>query len=332
MPIEKHDIPDNAPTSGPSDPGRRSLLLGAAGAGLAGVGMATTIPAVASGASPEEQSSREFEGRCALVTGGARGIGYATAEALAKARANIVLYDVAGQIEHVRYPLATPEDLAAAESKLNALGVKCIAIRGDVRDGAKLKDAVSRTMAEFGRLDMAIVNAGITQIGRLESFSEEEVDVVLDVNLAGAVKTVQAVVPIMREQKSGRIVLMASITGRAGSEFFPIYSSSKWGMIGLTKSTALYLGQFNVTCNAVCPSLVHTKLLDNDYILNALSPDNPTVEAFNRRARTIHALPVGLYEPEHVANTVKFICSDAAAYISGDVFDVAAGANSRGTA
>ena len=308
------------PPAQPATASRRSLLAGAASLGVA-AGIAKTAAGQTGDTPPE------FAGKSAFITGGARGIGYACAEALAAAGASIVLYDIAGQLEHVRYPLATPEDLATAKANIEALGVGCIAIQGDVRDGPKLKDSMARTVAEFGSLDFAIVNAGITQIGPIDAFSDAEIDVVLDINLAGAIKTVQAAVPILREQAAGRIVLMSSVTGRRGSEYFPIYSASKWGMIGLAKSTARLLGSHNVTCNAVCPSLVHTKLLDNAYILGALSPDNPSIEVFHAGARQQHILPVGLFGAEHVANTVKFLCSDAAALITGDVFDIAAGIN-----
>lgn len=322
----QHDNTDNG-SSKPDGgtPNRRAVLAGAAGLGVAAGLTAGAAPAAAANG----QTTAKFAGRTAFVTGGARGIGLACAEALAQAGANIALYDVAGPIEHVRYPLATPEDLADAKAKIEALGVKCLTIQGDVRDGAKLKEAVQRTVSELGSLDFVIVNAGITQIGPIDAFSDEEISVVLDINLAGAMKTVQAAAPVLREQKSGRIVMMSSVTGRIGHEFFPVYSASKWGVIGLAKGTARLLAKSNVTCNAVCPSLVRTKLLENDYILGAMLPQNPTWEAFDERAKQLHAMPVGSYGPEHVANTVKFICSDAAAYISGDVFDIAAGANAR---
>ncbi len=307
----------------PRDRQRRQLLAGAAGLGLA-AGLST-----AARADSHEAASGEFAGRTAFITGGARGIGLSCAEALAQAGADIVLYDVAGQIEHVKYPLATAEDLATAKAKIEAMGVKCIAVQGDVRDGAKQKAAMQEAVETFGSVDFVIANAGITQVGPLDIFSDAEIDVVLDVNLAGAMKTLQAAIPIMREQNAGRIVLMSSITGRRGSEYFPVYAASKWGMIGLAKSTARLLAKSNVTCNAVCPSLVRTKLLDNDYILGAMLPNNPTIEAADAGAKQMHLLPVGLYGPEHVANTVKFICSDAAAYISGDVFDIAAGSNTE---
>ncbi len=325
----------NAPTknSEPSDLGRRQFLTNAAAtaATVAAVGAGITGASSAFSQSEDkgEDGNKEFAGRCAFITGGARGIGFATAQVLAEAGANIVLYDIAGQIEGVKYPLATEEDLANAKREIEALGVGCIAIQADVRDGALQKEVMGQAVTEFGSLDFVIANAGITQTGTLDSFSEEEVSLVLDINLAGAIKTVQAAIPIMREQNSGRIVLMSSVTGRNGSPAFPIYSASKWGMIGVVKGTAQLMGPHNVTVNAICPDLVHTKLLDNEYVLNSLFPDNPTFEAFNEAAKQFHPLPVGLFEAVHVGNLIRFICSDSAKYISGDVFDIQAGANSQ---
>lgn len=309
--------------------GRRNFLAGAAGLGLAA---AAPIAAKAANHNPTE--TREFEGKTVLVTGGARGIGLACAETLAENGANVVLYDIAAQTDHVKYPLASEEDLALAKTKIENHGVSCLAVKGDVRNGGEQKAAMQKAVDEFGSLDFVIANAGITQIGPIEIFSDEEISVVLDINLAGAIKTVQGAVPIMRKQNAGRIVVMASVTGRAGSANFPVYSASKWGTIGLAKTTALHLGKSNVTCNAVCPTLVHTKLLDNDYILGALAKsqglDNPLpFEAFDEAARERHIMPVGFYGPEVVADTVKFLCSDAAALISGDVFDIGAGANAQ---
>lgn len=314
--------------------GRRSFLTAAAaGMGMtactaAAPGSAAMLGAVAS-EQPSEQAAREFEGRTAFVTGGARGIGFATAKVLAEAGANVVLYDIAEQLEDVPYPLATAEDLASAKAEIESLGVGCIAIQGDVRDGELPNSAMAQAVAEFGSLDFVIANAGITQIGTLDMFSDDEISLVLDINLIGAIKTVQAAMPIMQEQNSGRIVLMSSVTGRGGSSMFPIYSASKWAMIGIAKSTAQQMGPYNVTANAVCPDLVHTKLLDNDYILGAISPDNPSWEVFDEMGKGFHPLPVGAYEPVHVGNLIRFICSDAAMYISGDVFDIQAGANSQ---
>ncbi|MCG8621827.1 MAG: SDR family NAD(P)-dependent oxidoreductase [Proteobacteria bacterium] len=259
-------------------------------------------------------------------------MGLACADSLARRGANIVLFDIAQQIPEVPYPLATKKDLASAKRQIESHGVGCLAISGDVRDLPAQQQAITRATQTFGGLDFVIANAGITQIGALETFSEDELSLVIDINLKGVIKTVQATTPILRDQKRGRIVLMASVTGRAGSAQFPVYSATKWGVIGIAKSTALALAPHNVTCNALCPTLVHTKLLDNAYILSRISPDGQpiTFAQFNESAKNlVHQLPIGLYPPSHVGEAAAFCCSEASALISGDVFDIGAGANAR---
>lgn len=311
----------NQPTNEAVAIDRRKVVAAVAGAGVASSALGGSVNA------RDTSDKTEFEGRTAFVTGGARGIGLACAEALAQAGANIVLYDIADQIDIVPYQLATESDLNNAKSKIESLGVNCIAIKGDVRDADRQKYAVAQAVKEFGGVDFVVANAGITQIGPIESFSEDQISVVLDINLAGAIKTVQATVPVLQENEFGRIIVMSSVTGRRGSASFPIYSASKWGAIGLAKSTALALGKANVTCNAVCPTLIHTKLLDNPYILGALGADS--FETFEQAAQGQHVLPVGFMQSPDVAELVKFLCSDAAALISGDVFDFGAGANAN---
>lgn len=302
---------------------RRAVLTGTAGLGAAAAMM---------GAARAQSSVSEGElaGKTAFITGAARGIGRACAEALAAAGANIVLFDVAEQIPEVPYPLATIEDLEGAKQSVEALGAGALAIAGDVRDFASQKQAVDQAISQFGSLDIVVANAGITQIGALESFDEDALSLIIDINLKGVIKTVQAVTPVLRDQGSGRIVMMSSVTGRAGSANFPVYSSTKWAVIGLTKSTAMALGPHNVTCNAICPTLVHTKLLDNDYVLSNLVPGQTlTFEQFNEAAKGRHILPVGLYEPSRVADCVRFLSGPQADLISGDVFDIGAGLNAQ---
>ncbi|MDJ0594531.1 MAG: SDR family NAD(P)-dependent oxidoreductase [Pleurocapsa sp. MO_226.B13] len=328
---------DQHRSSGPSDPTRRKLLSTAAiGVAAAATAAALGTPAAAQDTStsvtaqPSPEPTGEFTGQCAFITGGARGIGYACAEEFAKAGANIVLYDIAGNIDTVNYPLATEQNLATAKSNIEALGVKCIAIKGDVRDSTKLEESVARTVREFGRLDILIVNAGVTHVGVIDEFPDEEVQTVIDINLTGAIKTTQAALPIMRRQNAGRIVMISSILGRIGNEDFSVYASTKWGLIGFAKSTALAMAKHNVTCNAVCPGWVRTKLADNDYILNAVSPENPNFEAVSEAAEaSYHPLPIGAYEPVDIARVVKMFCGQATAMITGEVFDISQGQNAR---
>lgn len=304
---------------------RRDVLAGAAGLGLAASSLAATA------AQAQEQPNGRFAGKTAFITGAARGIGLACAEQLAKGGANIVLFDIAAQPAEVPYPLATEEDLANAKTAVESNGVKALAIKGDVRNAAALDNAVEQTQSEFGSLDFLIVNAGITQPGRLGGFSEEQIRTINDINLIGSINTMQAAMPVMQEQKSGRIVLMSSTTGRAGSENFPLYGATKWAMIGLAKSAALSVASLNITVNALCPTLVHTKLLDNDYILNALAPGQSlTFAQFDALAnKQIHPMDVGFYEPVEVGRAAAFLCSEDAQFISGEVIDIGAAANAR---
>ncbi len=306
---------------------RRTFVAGAAGVGAAIAGLAATSQVRAQEANTQ---IRDFEGKTAIVTGAAHGIGLACADALAARGANIVLLDVAEQIEEVPYPLATQDDLASAKTQIEAHGVSSIAIKGDVRDMASQQQAVSAAMDTFGSVDFVIPNAGITQTGFLEELSEDEVDLVLDINLKGVIKTIQAVTPVLRQQNSGRIVSMASVTGRQGAQRFPVYSATKWAVIGLTKTTAEALAPHNVTANALCPTLVRTGLLENDYVLSTMIPGTPiTWEQFEGFAQQMHMLPQGFYGPERVGSVAAFLCSDGASLISGDVFDIAAGFNAR---
>ena len=191
---------------------RRAFMAGAAGAGAALAGLAATSPAHAA----DMAVPKDMKGKTAFVTGAARGIGLSCADAFAARGANIVILDVAEQIADVPYLLATAADLAAAKAQIESYGVSCIALAGDVRDMDAQVNAVDAALDSFGGLDFVIPNAGITQTGFLEELSEAEIDLVLDINLKGVMKTIQAVTPHMRQQNSGRIVTMASVTGRMG--------------------------------------------------------------------------------------------------------------------
>lgn len=312
----------------PVNPGRRKAIL-ASGLGVAAAA-GSTIGAVPSSMA---ETRRDMDGKTALITGGARGIGLASAEALAKAGANIILFDVAADLPGVNYSLSKESDLAAAQSAIEAHGVQCVTYKGDVRDRGALSDAVAQAIGQFGSLDHVVVNAGVTQIGMIEYFSDEEVQTVIDINLTGAVRTVQAAVPVLRKQQSGGITIIASLLGRQGDEWFSIYSATKWAVIGLAKSTALMMGQHNVTCNAICPTVVKTDLMNNDYVLGAMSPQDPTWEGLEELMKHWrNPLPIGAYQPNDIGEVVRYFASDEARKITGEVFGVTAGLFARNTA
>ena len=316
----------------PESLSRRNAIITGAGA-VAAIGVASLSSQTNAKEGSNTKKGHNMEGATSLITGGARGIGLASAIALAKEGSNIVLYDVAEDLPGVNYPLAKESDLYDAKKKVEEHGVNCLVHKGDVRDRNRLSQVVSQTVEQFGSLDHVVVNAGVTQIGMIEYFTDEEVQTVIDINVTGAVRTVQSVVPIMREQQSGGITIISSLLGRQGDEWFPIYSSTKWAVIGLAKSTALIMGQHNVTCNAICPTVVKTDLMNNNYVLGSMSPQDPTwkgLEGLMTQWR--NPLPMGAYEPADIGEVVRYFASKQGQKITGEVFGVTAGLFSRNTA
>ncbi|MFT4848788.1 MAG: NAD(P)-dependent dehydrogenase (short-subunit alcohol dehydrogenase family) [Sediminicola sp.] len=302
--------------------------------GALGVAALSTIP-LAGFTNPNEVENSElntdnyWNEKSAFITGGARGIGLASAVVLAKKGVNIVLFDVAEQIDGVNYALATESDLASAKKTIEALGVKCVTIKGDVRDSKSLKSAVSKTVETFGSLDFLVVNAGVTQVGLIDYFPDNEVQIVNDINVVGAIKTVQAALPQMRKQKFGRIVFVSSQLGRMGNNYFPVYASTKWAVIGLTKSIASLVATENITSNVICPGLVDTKLVDNEYFLKGMSPQNPTMDALNEMMKQWSPMKTGALKAENIGTMISRFFDEEMCIITGEVLDVSAGASAN---
>jgi NAD(P)-dependent dehydrogenase (short-subunit alcohol dehydrogenase family) len=309
---------------------------GAIAASIAGASVALLGAETARGQGRASASRKgQLAGKTAFITGGARGIGLAIAEEMAKEGANITIFDIAsGTIPDVGYPIATATDLQTAKAKIEGLGVKCFEIKGDVRDLAALKKAMQQTVTDLGSLDIVVANAGISQAGTIEQFSDEEISAVLDINVSGVIKTTQAAAPIMKKQNSGRIIYISSALGRMGNELFPIYTSSKWAVIGFAKSAALTYGKHNILCNVVAPGLVRTKLADNDYVLKAMMPNdaNPSFDRFSKANTGGSPIGIGHLEPIDVAKAVLFFAGDATSKVTGEVFDVSYGSLARSIA
>jgi SDR family mycofactocin-dependent oxidoreductase len=295
----------------------KKSLLAAGGLSIIGTG--------ATQAKPSPPQTQRLEGKVAFITGGARGIGRAIALRLAEFGAKVAVCDITSQIESVPYPLATQTDLAQTLNLINGLKIGGMAFQADVRDRTQMQAAVKRVVDLWGRLDILVCNAGIVTIGPLENMSEAAWRDVIDVNLTGAAICMQAAIPQMRAQGEGRIINIASVNGRKGSAGASSYNASKWGLIGLTKSIALEVGNDNITVNAICPTGVNTDMLNNEFMRNAINPQNPTEEGLNKVVREDHSLPVGLLSPSDIADSVAFLCSPEAKYISGVALDVAAG-------
>lgn len=277
----------------------------------------------------EAKADDYWKNKSAFITGGARGIGLAGAVELAKKGVNITLFDIAEEIDGVNYALATEKDLAFAKKTIETLGVKCITIKGDVRNSKSLKSAVSQAVKTFGSLDFLIVNAGVTQVGLIDYFPDNEVQVVNDINVVGPIRTVQAVLPQMRKQKFGRIVFVSSQLGRMGNNYFPVYASTKWAVIGLTKSIASLVAAENITSNVICPGIVNTKLVDNEYFLKGMSPENPTMDALNKMVKQWSPMKTGILKPENIGTMISRFFDEEMSLITGEVIDVSAGASAN---
>jgi 3-oxoacyl-[acyl-carrier protein] reductase len=242
-----------------------------------------------------------LEGKTAIVTGSARGLGKAIALKLASLGANIVLNDI-----------ASSEELDSTLAEFRAAGIKAIATRGDVRNPEDIKSMISSAVDTFGRIDILVNNAGITKDKPMAMMSEEDWDAVIDINLKGAFLCTKFVAKKMIKQKYGRIVNIASVAGRYGNPGQANYSASKAGLIGLTKTTAKEFASRGVTCNAVAPGIIKSKMTD-------VLPEEV-------RGKYLQSIPLGRFgTPEDVAGVVAFLSSDDAAYVTGQVIDIDGG-------
>ena len=266
----------------------------------------------------------DLSGRVAFVTGGSRGLGRADALTLARAGADVVVADLLVESELSeetdRYgalaTVARQQGMVHTEetvAEIHEMGRRALAVRCDVTDRAQVDAAVARTVEELGRVDILVNNAGtLDHVAQFPNQSPELWQRDLQVNLTGAFNCAQAVWPHLKEQGWGRIVNMASVAGTLGGFGQASYSTTKAGLLGLTKTLAMEGGRHGITCNAIVPGVIGSEAY---HLANA---------AMNERilARTALRRPG---EPQEIANAIAFLCSDLASYITGVELNVAGG-------
>lgn len=275
-----------------------------------------------------------LNGKVAIVTGAARGIGRATAVAFAKAGANIIGIDVCAPVcPSSGVEPATPADLQETGRLVQAEGGRWLNVIQDQRNLLDLKAIALQVEKEFGGIDILFANAGIQEFCPILDMKDEDWNIHIDVNLTGTANAIRAFAPSLVKRGKGRIIVTASTQGRHGTKYGAAYSASKWGIIGLMKSAAEELGSYKITVNAVVPGLINTPLTRHEeryaQILEDAGKQSKGISADESLAKDILVAktPLGVpwIEPEDVASVVVFLASDAAHMVSGATYDVTAG-------
>ena len=241
-----------------------------------------------------------LDGKVALVTGAARGIGRAIAEELAREGADLALCDL------------QEEWLADTAAAVRGLGRQAVALAVNVSDSQTVTATVGKVVEKFGKIDILVNNAGITKDGLLVRMSDEDWDAVLSVNLRGSFLFSRAVARPMMKQRSGCIVNIASIIGLIGNAGQCNYAASKAGVIALTKSSAKELASRNIRVNAVAPGFIESKMTE--------------VLSEEVRNKMLEAIPLKRFgTPADVAKAVRFLVGEESAYVTGQVINVSGG-------
>ncbi len=277
--------------------------------------------------------SKRLDGKVALVTGGARGIGREVAVAFAREGAHVAALDIAGRASPTQdYELPTRGDLDETGRLVEAEGMRFLAVEADLRDLAALRHAVARIEAELGPIDILAAVAGIQTFKPLIEMEDADWNDQIDINLTGTANMIRAMAPLMAKRRSGRIIVTSSTQGRHGMRDGSAYSASKWGLFGLMKSAALELGEFNITVNAVVPGLIDTKLTRHaSRYAQALKeakgriPDGDLEQQVETAKAAGTPLGVPWVEARDVAPAYVFLASDEARMVTGTSLDVTGG-------
>jgi len=335
---------------------RRTLLMGAAAAAsMAATGSASaqvrsdTDPHELNGKpvpEPTEQQSAGpikpgrgtmLDGKVAVVTGAARGIGRAIAVEFAANGADVVAIDIAGPVSTASNAVpATPAELDETVAQIKKYGRRGEAIKADIRDIAALRAIADRVEKDYGKIDIVVADAAIQRWVPLLEMQDADWRDVIDNNLNGTANTVRAFAPKMVARRKGRFILLSSMQGKHGTKDASSYSASKWGILGLMKSAAMEFGEYNITVNALIPGLVDTALTRYDKRLSETigetgrpKNEHPTPqEAWDIRAPTV-PLKVGWLQPDDISPAAVFLASDAANMVTGAEYEVTGGDSAK---
>ena len=274
--------------------------------------LASTLKLLFGGVLEVKGLGEKLLGRKAFVTGGGRGIGRGICLALAEAGADVIVSDLL---------LENAEGVAA---EIRNMGREAFSTKIDVVDRGSVEAALKYALEKFGRVDILVNNAGVIRQAPILELSEQDWDLVVGVNLKGVFLCSKTVIPHMVERKSGRIINIASISGKNGFPGQAAYGSSKFGVVGLTQVLARELAPYDITVNAICPGIIYTKMWEYLSSLSAKEMKTTPEEAF-KRISTEYIPLRRAQTPEDIGNLAVFLASDDAKNITGQSINVDGG-------
>lgn len=265
-----------------------------------------------------------LDGRVAFITGAARGQGRAHAVRLAMEGADIIAIDICAPVSSsVTYPLATVEELDETVRAVEATGRKIVARQADIRDSAAISRVVADAVEQLGRLDIVVANAGVLSWGRLWELTEEQWDTVIEVNLSGTWRTIRAAVPAMiAAGNGGSIIIVSSSAGLKATPGNGHYSASKHGLVGLTNTLALEVGEFGIRVNSIHPYSIDTPMIEREAMMAVFKEHPNFLHSF--APMPLHPRDHGgkrhrneFMAPEEVSDVVAWLAGDGSATLSG---------------
>jgi SDR family mycofactocin-dependent oxidoreductase len=262
--------------------------------------------------------SGRVEGKVALVTGAARGIGRACAVRLAEEGADLALVDIGRAVETVPYKPAQASQLNETAQLAERLGRRTLTFPADVRDGGAMQAAATAAAEHFGRIDILVASAGIDSWGNAWEITDQQWEAMIGVNLTGVWQSAKAVAPHMIRQRSGSMVFIGSALSHRANRKFAHYTAAKHGVLGLTRAFGLELAPYMVRVNQVDPTAVYTDMISSqEYRDGEMGHTGATEEEMVARYEQWNSLPLPWIEAVDVANAVLFLASDEARYITG---------------
>lgn len=268
--------------------------------------------------------SGEFHSKVALITGGARNIGFEIAREFASRGASIAIADICRNLDTIPYDMSSSHDLNQALAKLEHLGGEVMGLKCDVRNEHQVKSTIQKVVKSFGHLDILVNNAGVISLSTIETLSEEAWNEVLDICLKGTFFSCKHAIPHMIAQHSGRIINISSLAGQMGLGMSVHYVAAKHGVIGLTKSLAMEVANHNIYVNAVCPGTVESPMLTG--IASQINLEGDAYKHFSRG----HLMKKFKITPIDIAKAVCWLASETNRTITGTTINVDAGWSAAG--